>query len=41
MDHLIPLSQNGPHTRANVALAHRSCNSRKGVCAIGEQLALF
>lgn len=29
VDHLIPLIKGGPHTRANVKLAHRSCNSRK------------
>lgn len=29
MDHLIPVSQGGPHTRANVKLAHHGCNSRK------------
>jgi len=30
LDHIIPLSRGGPHTRANVQLAHRRCNSRKG-----------
>lgn len=29
MDHVIPVVLGGPHTRANVRLAHRSCNSRK------------
>lgn len=31
MDHVIPVSPPhcGPHTRANVKLAHRSCNTRK------------
>lgn len=30
IDHLIPLSQGGPDTEANVALAHRSCNCARG-----------
>lgn len=32
MDHVIPVSppHHGSHTRANVKLAHRSCNTRKG-----------
>lgn len=30
VDHLIPLAEGGEHSYANVAAAHRSCNSRKG-----------
>lgn len=30
-DHLIPISAGGPHVRANIALAHRLCNVRRGV----------
>lgn len=30
MDHVIPVTKGGPHTRANVKLAHRGCNTRKG-----------
>lgn len=30
MDHVIPVTRGGPHTRANVKLAHRGCNTRKG-----------
>lgn len=30
MDHVVPLTRGGPHTRVNVKLAHRGCNSRKG-----------
>ena len=30
LDHIIPLSKGGAHTRANVQPAHRACNSRKG-----------
>lgn len=40
LDHVIPLSRGGEHSRANVALAHRRCNTRKGNRAAGEQLAL-
>lgn len=40
VDHLVPLAEGGDHTRANVALAHLLCNSRKGVRAAGEQLRL-
>ena len=41
MDHLIPISLGGDHTYANIRLAHRICNSRKGNRAINEQLLLF
>ena len=30
IDHIIPVSRGGPHTRANVQAAHRICNQRKG-----------
>jgi 5-methylcytosine-specific restriction endonuclease McrA len=30
LDHIEPLSHGGPHTYANVALAHAACNSRRG-----------
>jgi 5-methylcytosine-specific restriction endonuclease McrA len=29
IDHLIPLSDGGSHTRVNVALAHNRCNSER------------
>lgn len=29
LDHIVPLSQGGSHTKANVQLAHFLCNSRK------------
>lgn len=29
IDHIIPLARGGPHTKANVQLAHRICNMRK------------
>lgn len=31
LDHILPLSKGGPHTMANVQLAHLDCNLRKGV----------
>lgn len=30
IDHLIPLSLGGPHTRTNVKLAHHRCNASRG-----------
>lgn len=39
-DHLIPLSLGGPHTWANVALAHRRCNSSRGAGRLPAQLRL-
>lgn len=30
LDHRVPVSKGGKHTRANVQCAHRRCNSRKG-----------
>lgn len=41
MDHLVPVALGGSHTRANVALAHRSCNSSKKTAPRGEQLRLI
>lgn len=34
LDHLIPQSEGGPHTRANVRLAHNRCNYER--CTAGE-----
>lgn len=36
MDHVIPASLGGPHTRANVRLAHRSCNSSRKTMPVEE-----
>ncbi len=41
VDHLVPVALGGEHTRANVALAHRSCNSSKKTSARNEQLRLI
>lgn len=41
MDHIIPMSLDGEHSLANVALAHQSCNSSKGTRPRGEQLRLI
>lgn len=41
IDHVVPISESRDDTRANVQLAHLSCNVRKGVRAMGEQLALI
>lgn len=41
IDHMVPLSLGGDDTRANVWLAHYTCNSTKGARAVGEQLALI
>lgn len=30
LDHIIPLSKGGTHTKANVQIAHLLCNQRKG-----------
>ncbi len=38
LDHVIPLALGGTHTRDNVRLAHRICNSRRGVTAENEQI---
>lgn len=40
VDHLVPLSEGGNDTRANVQLAHLGCNLRKGVGG-SQQLALL
>ena len=41
VDHLIPRSHGGTHDLANVALVHKSCNSRKGNRPANEQLRLL
>lgn len=40
LDHLIPLAHNGPHTHANLAVAHRSCNARMHAARLPAQLLL-
>lgn len=41
LDHIIPVSQGGSHTRANVRAAHYSCNSSRNNRGGNEQLALL
>lgn len=41
IDHVIPVSEGGPHTRANCRAAHRGCNSRRSNRGGNEQLALI
>lgn len=41
LDHVIPLSLGGPHTPANVRLAHFTCNSKRGNRVNAEQPALM
>lgn len=38
LDHIIPLSKGGTHTRDNVAPAHRRCNEAKGDRLPGEKI---
>lgn len=41
LDHLIPLSEGGPHTMANLRVAHRSCNSKRRDGRTDAQLLLI
>lgn len=41
LDHIVPLSLHGDHTRANVRLAHLDCNVKRGNRIESEQLALI
>lgn len=41
LDHLIPLALGGNHVRSNVVLAHLTCNLKKNVNPVGEQLLLI
>lgn len=41
LDHIVPISQDGDHSRANTQCAHLQCNLRKGRYGGGEQLALI
>lgn len=40
LDHVIPVSLGGPHTRANVRCAHFSCNTRRGTRHVAAYLAV-
>lgn len=41
LDHIVPLSRHGDHTRANTRLAHLRCNIRRSNRGDAEQLALL
>ena len=41
LDHVIPLSDHGPHTYANTRITHLTCNLERGRRGGGEQLALL
>lgn len=41
LDHVIPLSEHGPHTYANCRIAHLDCNTKRGNRGGNEQLALI
>lgn len=41
LDHIVPISEGGEHTRANCRLAHLRCNSARRDRGGGEQLALI
>lgn len=41
LDHLIPIIKGGADTKANVAVAHRSCNASRGAGRFAAQLLLL
>jgi hypothetical protein len=41
IDHVIPMSKGGAHTKENVRAAHFICNNRKHAQAVGEQMLLI
>lgn len=41
LDHVVPLSEGGPHTYANCRISHLACNLARGNRGGGEQLALI
>jgi len=38
LDHIIPLSLGGSHIATNLQIAHRSCNSSKGIKLITDEI---
>lgn len=41
LDHIVPVSKGGEHSKTNVALAHLHCNLERNNKAVGEQLRLI
>ena len=41
LDHIVPMSCGGPHTRDNLQTAHAVCNARKGARSANDQLRLI
>jgi 5-methylcytosine-specific restriction endonuclease McrA len=41
LDHIVPISEGGEHSRRNTQCLCRSCNQRKGAGSLGEQLRLI
>ena len=41
LDHIIPISRGGPHTRKNVQCLCRACNIAKGAGSLQDQMRLF
>lgn len=41
LDHIVPISEHGPHTYANCRIAHLDCNMRRSNKGGNEQLALI
>ncbi|MBM9506717.1 HNH endonuclease [Actinacidiphila acididurans] len=41
LDHIVPLSKHGHHTRANVQLTHLLCNLRKAARIVGGDTAIL
>ena len=41
LDHIVPLSKGGEHTKRNTQLLCRECNAKKYINDVGEQLRLF
>lgn len=40
LDHIVPISKGGPHTRLNVACSCHECNNRKGSKIVGQLILI-